>query len=458
MIFHNPDRLDGTARDNPRDNPREAQECPDVDLNDYDLIVVNTSGGKDSMALMVMLDLWAREAGLQDRLVAVHADLGEVEWPCTKEAAQLQAQKLGMPFVVVHARKDDEDGPHENTLLLNTVRRREEVQLPGIRALERLVKRGKSVRFPVDDEGKVSWRFDEDGNPATGGRSTRAVSVEEMRDQLAKKKATPPWPGDGPARWCTSDLKRGPISRVAKALAARRGATEARPLRVLSCLGVRSEESSVREKMPWWEHDARSSTRTVKIDLWRPIKHFTADDHVWPLIEADAVARGYTWHYAYNLGMSRVSCVFCFYAPARTHVVAGYYNPDLLRQYVEVEERVGFGLKRSTATEGKDSTARALRQLATAAEKAGRATVRFPVGSTGEPLWQRARKAEGLVVPVSGREDARDVGVDELRTRAQELASTGWLRDDVLPLVEKALASGQPPRPPVDEWKGGGGA
>jgi len=42
----------------------------------YDLIVVNTSAGKDGQAMIDQVVGIARAAGAADRMVAVHADLG----------------------------------------------------------------------------------------------------------------------------------------------------------------------------------------------------------------------------------------------------------------------------------------------------------------------------------------------------------------------------------------------
>jgi len=61
------------------------------DLTDFDLVLVNTSGGKDSQAMLHYLVTLAREQGALDRLVAVHADLGRVEWEGTRELAREQA-------------------------------------------------------------------------------------------------------------------------------------------------------------------------------------------------------------------------------------------------------------------------------------------------------------------------------------------------------------------------------
>ena len=50
------------------------------DLAAFDLIILNTSAGKDSQAMIDLVAGQAAIAGVADRLVAIHADLGRVEW------------------------------------------------------------------------------------------------------------------------------------------------------------------------------------------------------------------------------------------------------------------------------------------------------------------------------------------------------------------------------------------
>ncbi len=71
-----------------------------IDLAPYDVIVVNSSAGKDSQA---MLDLIVDYADTQQvprsRIVVFHADLGRVEWPGTPELAAEHAAHYGLRFV-----------------------------------------------------------------------------------------------------------------------------------------------------------------------------------------------------------------------------------------------------------------------------------------------------------------------------------------------------------------------
>lgn len=68
------------------------------DLASYDRIIVNTSAGKDSQAMLDVVVHAAEQAGVRDRIVAFHADLGRVEWPGTPELAAEHAAHYGVRF------------------------------------------------------------------------------------------------------------------------------------------------------------------------------------------------------------------------------------------------------------------------------------------------------------------------------------------------------------------------
>ena len=78
------------------------------ELNAYHWIVLNSSAGKDSQA---MLDYVVAECDracvLRDRLVVAHADLGRVEWAGTRELAEKQAQHYGLAFVAISRPQGD---------------------------------------------------------------------------------------------------------------------------------------------------------------------------------------------------------------------------------------------------------------------------------------------------------------------------------------------------------------
>jgi 3'-phosphoadenosine 5'-phosphosulfate sulfotransferase (PAPS reductase)/FAD synthetase len=69
-------------------------------LTEYDLILINSSAGKDSQAALDVVAKIAARAGVSDRIVVVHADLGEAEWDGTLELAREQAAHYGFRFEV----------------------------------------------------------------------------------------------------------------------------------------------------------------------------------------------------------------------------------------------------------------------------------------------------------------------------------------------------------------------
>lgn len=237
------------------------------DLASYDLIVVSTSAGKDSQA---MLDYVVELAGpaLRERIVAVHADLRRSEWKGTRELAEEQAAHYRIRFEVVSRTQND--------------------------LLDQVEARGM-------------------------------------------------WPSSD-ARYCTSDHKRGPILTVITKLVAEKRAELGRQIRVLQCIGLRAQESTARAKLETFERNKRASNGRRIVDDWLPIHAWTVDQ-VWERIRRSDVRH----HYAYDLGMPRLSCVFCIFAPESALLLAGKHNPDLLEQYVAVEEKIGHTFKANLA-------------------------------------------------------------------------------------------------------------
>lgn len=71
-----------------------------VDLRSYDLILVNTSGGKDSALAAWYVRQLAERLAVLDRVLLVHATFPE-EWPGTVDLVRRQAVALGLPLDVV---------------------------------------------------------------------------------------------------------------------------------------------------------------------------------------------------------------------------------------------------------------------------------------------------------------------------------------------------------------------
>ena len=107
------------------------------------------------------------------------------------------------------------------------------------------------------------------------------------------------WPSAS-NRQCTSDLKRGPIEREVRRYAKANGFSN-----IVSCLGIRAQESPGRAKRPSFSRNERGSIAGRNWYEWLPI-HDASTAEVFSTI-ADA---GQEPHWAYAAGNERLSCVF----------------------------------------------------------------------------------------------------------------------------------------------------
>lgn len=77
----------------------ESGKMPEVTLADYDIIVVNSSGGKDSALMTHTIVEQAKAEGVLDRVVMAHAIMEE-EWKGTLELVQSHADHYGLRLEV----------------------------------------------------------------------------------------------------------------------------------------------------------------------------------------------------------------------------------------------------------------------------------------------------------------------------------------------------------------------
>jgi len=249
-----------------------------VNLKNYDWLVVNTSAGKDSQAMLDWVVKLAERDGVKDRVVAVHCDIEE-EWPGTRQLAEEQARHYGVRFEVVRREKG------------------------GI--LAHVEQRHASLR-------------------------------------AAGKQYTPPWPSPS-VRYCTGDHKTAQVAKLFTRLAeeSRRLHGPGHRTRILNCLGMRAGESCAREKLLPFRLDKDNTNGRRVVHTWLPLFRWGVG-LVWSRIRH----AGTRTHRAYALGMPRLSCVFCIFAPRNALLLAGKHNRELLDRYVAVEKRTGFAFRR----------------------------------------------------------------------------------------------------------------
>lgn len=313
-------------------------------------LFVSISGGKDSQAMLEAVTAAHAAEGWACHLYAIHADLGRMEWGETPAQVEAQCARLGVPLTVVRRPQGD--------LLQEMQERMAKLQARG-------EAEGEAARNP--------W-------PTA---SMRYCTADQKRDPMdkAKRQGAPFWP-DARNRYCTADQKRGPIGTAIRQAAPHWPSADARyctahqkshqidkALRpfslVVSCIGIRAQESRNRAKKAAVQPDARLSTRARTAWTWHPILDWTIDQ-VWAQLGTDAadVARrqkvyrlgemsgddalkakaldGWRAHPAYVYGNERVSCAFCVLATRSDLEVGARHNPELYRTLVDMERESGW--------------------------------------------------------------------------------------------------------------------
>jgi len=92
-----------------------------MNLERYDLIIINSSGGKDSLcSLWEVMRMVNEQDNWDGHVIVSHQDLGDMEWSGTKELVKKQADLFGLKTYVT--RRRDKNG-HEETLLEYVERR-----------------------------------------------------------------------------------------------------------------------------------------------------------------------------------------------------------------------------------------------------------------------------------------------------------------------------------------------
>jgi 3'-phosphoadenosine 5'-phosphosulfate sulfotransferase (PAPS reductase)/FAD synthetase len=282
-------------------------------LGDYDVILISSSGGKDSQAqLDVLVNLADSQGVSRDRLIVVHADLGRVEWKGTAELAERQAKHYGLRFEKVSR--------SQGGLLEQINQRNEDIKARALRL--------RSGELTEADRKFVAKQ---------AAKMSREIDADLLQDLAEADEKNPIWP-DSKNRYCTSDQKRGQISKLITQLHRESGKVE---FKVLSCMGIRAQESDERAEKNPFTKDARNSTSTRTVDIWLPIFDWKLTD-VWARIKASGVE----YHQAYDLGMSRLSCVFCVFAKKADLQIAAKANPELLDEYIATEKRIGHCFKK----------------------------------------------------------------------------------------------------------------
>ncbi len=204
--------------------------------------------------------------------------------------------------------------------------------------IERLVPAAQIVVVHADLEG-IEWEDTQRQITETIGDLPFHV-VRNLKNFWDKVDHRGAFPSSG-CRWCTSDLKRDPIYKLI------RNDLKARDkLLAVNAIGIRADESAARSKQVPVKFNARLSKAGREIWDIFPIFYMTTEEVFAAIADADQ-----TPHWAYSVGMDRLSCCFCIMATDRDLTIAAEHNPELYVQYVEKERELGFTLKNGKTLE-----------------------------------------------------------------------------------------------------------
>ena len=243
-----------------------------VKLENYDIILVNSSGGKDSVVTLDVVCTEARCLDILDRVHVVHCDLKRMEWRGTRDLVERQV-----------------------------------------------------ARYSLSDRLHVVSRPQGD-------------ILDHVRDRFQKLPHVPSWPRPT-VRFCTSDHKRDQIGKVVTKLSRSVKSLNGKSyiVKALVCIGMRSEESPSRSKMTDFARDKRWTNKGRTVDTWLAIHKWTTEE-VWDCIKS----KGLPYHYAYDLGMPRLSCAICIFSPRKAIALAAQHNRPLLDEMCKIEQETGY--------------------------------------------------------------------------------------------------------------------
>lgn len=192
----------------------------------------------------------------------------------------------------------------------------------------------------VEWEGALELAQKQSGDvdvPFIVARSVKTFfEMVEHRFKVRPGPNSPCWPSAA-NRQCTSDLKRDPIQREVRRYAKAHGFSM-----IVTCLGIRAQESSARAKKPTWSVNKRGSIAGRLWFEWLPVHHLRAEE-----VFATIRGAGQEPHWAYAEGNDRLSCVFCIFGSAKDLANGARHRPALLGQYVEIESRTGYTMHMS---------------------------------------------------------------------------------------------------------------
>ncbi|MDX1991066.1 MAG: phosphoadenosine phosphosulfate reductase family protein [bacterium] len=165
-------------------------------------------------------------------------------------------------------------------------------------------------------------------------RWTHGDLIDRIWQRHYADPSRPCWPSSK-VRYCTSDLKRAPISRWIR--------TTYPTGKVVCAMGLRATESSARAKKRnvTVREDCTAPTLNRLTLNWLPI-HEWSEAEVWDCIRQ----HGDIAHPAYALGNTRLSCACCVLGSVNDLLNGAIYNPETYRELCRIEAVTGYSFRK----------------------------------------------------------------------------------------------------------------
>ena len=273
-----------------------------LSLAEYDAILVQFSGGKDSIACVLEVLRQMDGQGVpRDRLELWHQCIdgdprrngpGLMDWPVTEAYCQAFAEAMGLRIYFQW-----KEGGFEGEMERND-----------------------------QPTGRTGFMMEDGSVMYCGGKGPR--NTRQMFPQVC---------ADLSKRWCSAYLK------IDVAAAAIRNLPRFKHpgVKLLVVTGERWEESTSRSRYAWVEKH-RATTQKRRVDQWRPVLDWN-EGLVWETLR-DA---GVNAHPCYGFGYSRASCAMCIFGGSHEWATIQALDPALFERVAEKEERFGKTIHRT---------------------------------------------------------------------------------------------------------------
>lgn len=250
-------------------------------------IAISVSGGKDSQALLRVVTKWLRSNGYTNQLLAIHADLGRMEWKQTLDHTRRFCQLSNVRLIVVKREKGD--------LLQRMQERMQQLEGKNKPFWPSAASRYCTSDLKRDIINIYLRKFD------------HVISVEGIRWQESSSRSKKPvW-----------DVRE-------------RIDNQSRDAFTWNAI------------IDWSEEEVYEACGVSMQQLDQARMHYKIHNEVpqdWPL------------HPAYAYGNTRLSCAMCVLGSKSDIVNGIIHNPELARELISMEQASGFTFKKDLSLE-----------------------------------------------------------------------------------------------------------